>query len=146
MRPLHSRDTEHDVARAAKSARAAAILTWVYAAGFGVPAVPVAIYLNERGTLPEFMGLFPMYGGPWSSRFPDDTVVLLLIAFLLVALIVALSARLVWKGSRAGLILNLSLLPVEAVFWIGFALPIPWVVGVARVGLVASAWKWHAER
>jgi hypothetical protein len=138
--------TEHEVARSGRSARAAAVLTWVYAAGFGVPAVPVAIYLNQRGRLPEFMGLFPMYGGPWSSRLSDDTFVLLLIAFLLVALIIAWSAWLVWKGSRAGLVLNFVMLPVEAVFWIGFALPIPWVVGVARAGLVASSWKWPAGR
>lgn len=36
--------------------------------------------------------------------------------------------------------LNLALLPAEAVFWLGFALPVPWLFGVARVALVALAW------
>jgi hypothetical protein len=33
---------------------------------------------------------------------------------------------------NAGAVLNLGLLPVEAVFWIGFALPVPWLFGIAR--------------
>jgi hypothetical protein len=33
------------------------------------------------------------------------------------------------------------LLPVEAVFWYGFALPFPWLIGVLRAVLVALAWK-----
>ena len=37
--------------------------------------------------------------------------------------------------------LSLALLPVEAVFWLGFALPIPWVFGVARIAFLALAWK-----
>jgi hypothetical protein len=61
-----------------------------------------------------------------------------LIAFLIVALAVAWAAWLVWKGSRVGGILALVLLPVEAVFWIGFALPIPWVLGAARAVLLVS--------
>jgi hypothetical protein len=45
-------------------ARIAAVLTWVYAAGFGISTIPVALYLARRGTLPTFFGLFEMYGGP----------------------------------------------------------------------------------
>jgi hypothetical protein len=29
-----------------------AVLTWIYAAGFGITAVPVALYLLWRGALP----------------------------------------------------------------------------------------------
>jgi hypothetical protein len=50
-----------------RAARAAAIVTWIYAAGFGLSTVPVSIYLLKRGSLPSFLGLFDMYGGPWSS-------------------------------------------------------------------------------
>jgi hypothetical protein len=63
-----------------------AVLTWIYAAGFGITAAPVAVYLLRRGTLPEFFGLFPMYGGPWSSRVEDGILAVLLIAFLMVTL------------------------------------------------------------
>jgi hypothetical protein len=123
------------------SAQIAAVLTWIYAAGFGIPVAYVAPYLVRNGTLPTFLGLFPMYGGPWSSRVGTRTFVALLIAFAFVTLAAALAGWLVWQGSRTGAVLSLSLLPVEAVFWIGFALPIPWAFGVARVILLALAWK-----
>jgi hypothetical protein len=59
------------------TARPAAVVTWAYAAGFGLSTVPVSTYLLKRGSLP----------------------------------------------------------------WLGFALPIPWLLGAARVALVAAAWK-----
>ena len=121
--------------------RAAAIVTWVYAAGFGLSAIPVAVYLRQRGRLPTFFDLFEMYGGPWSARVSRGTFELLLIAFLVVAVAVAWTAWLVWNGSRAGAILALALIPIEIVFWIGFALPIPWLLGAARVILLLLGWK-----
>jgi hypothetical protein len=124
-----------------RSAHIAAVVTWLYAAGFGLATIPVAVYLRERGKLPTFIGLFEMYGGPWSARVTNATFTVLLLAFLVVSLVTAWSAWLVWNGSRSGAVLNLILLPVEAVFWIGFALPIPWLLGAARVVLIALAWK-----
>lgn len=40
--------------------RSAALVTWAYAAMFGAPAVPVAIFLAEQGRLPSLWGLFDM--------------------------------------------------------------------------------------
>lgn len=120
--------------------RAAAIVTWVYAAGFGIAAIPVAIFLARRGRLPNFLGLFESYGGPWSARFSDGAFIALLLAFFIVTGVAAWSAWLLWNGSKTGAVINLILLPVEAIFWFGFALPIPWVVGVARVVLVLAGW------
>jgi hypothetical protein len=37
--------------------------------------------------------------------------------------------------------LNLVLLPIEAMFWLGFALPIPWLFGIARTTLIPLAWR-----
>jgi hypothetical protein len=120
--------------------RTAAVVTWAYAASFGVPAVPVAIFLAEKGRLPSFWGLFDVYAGPWSSRLPDDRVIARLLVYSGVVLAAALSGRLLWEGRKAGAVLNLGLLPVEAVFWVGFALPVPWLVGTARLVLVVRAW------
>jgi hypothetical protein len=121
--------------------RAAAVVMWAYAAGFGLSTIPVAIYLHQRGRLPSFFGLFDMYGGPWSARLLDDAFVLRLIAFLVAMLIVAWTAWLVWNGSKAGAVLSLALLPIEAVFWLGFALPIPWLLGAARIVLLFLGWR-----
>jgi hypothetical protein len=124
------------------SARIGAVLTWLYAAGFGLTAIPVSIYLVRRGTLPWFGDMFPMYGGPWSTRVSQRTFVVLLSAFCAVTLAAATAAAMVWAGSRTGAWLTLALLPVEAVFWLGFALPIPWILAVARLALLAVAWRW----
>ena len=121
--------------------RATAIVMWAYAAGFGLSTIPVALYVQQRGRLPSFFGLFDMYGGPWSARLSDDEFVLRLIAFLVVMLVVGWAAWLVWNGSKAGAVLSLALLPIEAVFWLGFALPIPWLLGAARVVLLLVGWK-----
>ena len=69
--------TPTQVDQPAPAARAAAVVTWAYAAGFGVPTVPVAVYLVQRGRLPSFLGLFDMYAGPWSNRLGDGPFVVL---------------------------------------------------------------------
>jgi hypothetical protein len=123
------------------NAHSAAILTWAYAAGFGIPVAFVAPYLARNGTLPTFFGMFPMYGGPWSTRFGTRAFIVLLFLFLDATIAAAWAGWLVWQGSHTGAVISLALLPVEAVFWIGFALPIPWAIGIARVILLAMAWK-----
>lgn len=122
-------------------ARIDAVVTWMYAVGFGLPAIPIAIYHLNTGRLPMFFDLFPMYGGRWSGRFTPGVFSALLIAFLLVVLVTAFAAWLVWEGLRMGAVLSFALLPVEIVFWIGFDLPIPWIFGIARVVLLILAWN-----
>ena len=123
------------------TARAYAVLTWVYAAGFGAPALPVSIYLLQRGSLPWFGDLFPMYGGPWSGRLRDGQFIGLLLGYLGLMVLVAWAAGRVRRGSRRWAVISAGLLPIEAVFWLGFALPIPWLLGAARVVLLAAAWR-----
>ncbi len=125
-----------------RSLHIAAVLTWAYAAGFGIPAVPVALYLLDRGRLPIFLNMFEMYGGPWSSRgMRAERFALLLVAFFVLTVGSAVAAWYVWHASRAGAVACLVLLAVEAVFWVGFALPIPWILALATVGFLASGWS-----
>jgi hypothetical protein len=118
-----------------------AVLTWLYSAGFGLATIPVARFLLRRGRLPIFAGLFEAYGGPWFARFPARTFALILMTFLIVTLLAAWGGWEVWTGSKSGAILSLALLPIEAIFWIGFALPIPWIIGVARITFLVLAWQ-----
>ena len=66
--------------------------------------------------------------------------VALLVAFLLVTVLAAFSGWLLWNGSRVGAVLALALLPLETVFWFGFALPIPPILAAIRTALIANAW------
>ena len=121
--------------------RAAAAMTWVYAAAFGVPTFYVANHLDDNGYLPSFRGSFEMYAGPWFERHDDRTFIQLLIAFSLVLVVASLFAAMVWRGSNRGAALALAWLPVEAVFWYGFALPFPWLIGIVRAALLVAAWR-----
>jgi hypothetical protein len=55
----------------------------------------------------------------------------LLAAFLLVCAAELIAGWMLWQGRRAGIMLAIALLPVEFVFWIGFALPFGPTLGVA---------------
>jgi len=106
----------------------------------GTPGRPGQRLHPRYNRLPNFLGLFDVYAGPWWPR-AADAFTLLVLAFLGVTLLAAWSGWLLWRGSKAGAVLNLALLPMEALFWFGFALPIPWLFGVARVALVMAAWR-----
>ena len=123
-----------------RPARGAAIVTWLQSLLFGLPAIPVSLYVVRNHELPWLWDMFPMYGGPWSDSLPEWRLVLALALFLLVSLISGYGASLLWRGRRAGLLMVAGLLPIEAVFWWGFALPFPVVGGVIRAVLIALAW------
>ncbi len=84
-----------------RSARWAALVTWVYVATFGAPVIPNAAYIAQNGRLPRFLDAFAMYGGPWTVPFDEGTVLLLLLGFLVVTLAAAWAAWLVWNGSKS---------------------------------------------
>ncbi len=121
--------------------RWAAIVMWAYAGGFGLATIPVARHLLVHDRLPRFFNLFAMYGGPWSARTQPPTFVAILGLFLVLTVLVAGGAWLLWNGNRTGGMLALALIPIEAIFWYGFALPIPPVLAVIRVVLVIAGWK-----
>src|SRR3954447_19348302 len=87
-----------------------------------------------------FVG-FPTYGeGPFED-VGIHTTVPLLVAFLLVCVAELVAGWLLWRYRRLGGLLALGLLPLEFAFWIGFALPLGPVVGLARTVLVFMAWS-----
>lgn len=91
-----------------------------------------------RGLL-YFMG-FPAYGrGPF-ERVGIQTTVPLLSAFLVTCTLECVAGWLLWRGDTAGAILSLVLLAVAAVFWWGFALPIPPILGVVWTVLIIGNW------
>ena len=123
-----------------KPVPAGGVVTLVSATSFGVPAIPVAGFLLRSRRLPNFFGMFDLYAGPWSARLPDRRVATLLVGFSVVEALVGWTGLRLWRHpSRRVAAVTLGLLPVEAVFWTGFALPLPWLAGVARLVLVGGA-------
>jgi hypothetical protein len=121
--------------------RISAVLMWFIAAGFGLPAIPVAVYLLRHGRLPWLLDLFPMYGGPVDAWVGPTGYAVLILLFGAVAVVEAAIGVLLWKGRPAGAVLSLALLPVEIAFWAAFALPIPPVCAAVRLTLTLLAWR-----
>jgi hypothetical protein len=120
--------------------RAAAILSWVDGLGFGICCLPGIRNLLTGRDIPTIFG-FPAYGrGPF-ERVGIPTTVPLLSAFLLVCMLECVAGWFLWSASTTGAILALVLLPLGAVFWWGFALPIPPMFAVVRTLLLALAWR-----
>jgi hypothetical protein len=80
-------------------------------------------------------------GGPFYFNFSRGTFVALLGASLLLAFAQGWAAWLLWGGKRSGALLQFGLLPVEAAFWYGFALPIPPLLAIVRLVLTELAWR-----
>ncbi|HVD31763.1 MAG TPA: hypothetical protein VNE19_08630 [Methylomirabilota bacterium] len=121
--------------------QASSVLMWLVAAGFGIPAPFVASYLLRERTLPSFMGLFPMFGGGLFERFSPEVFAVLLGLFTALCALEAYAGWLLWNGERIGALITLALLPIEVVFWAGFAVPIPPLFAIARLGLLAAGWS-----
>jgi hypothetical protein len=120
-------------------ARAAALLSWSLGLGFGVPGVYGTWYFAGHGEVWTFLG-FPTYGdGPFESM-GIETSTTLLTMFSLVCLAELVAGWLLWRYRRSGAIIALALLPLELAFWIGFALPLGLVMGLARTALISLGW------
>jgi hypothetical protein len=84
---------------------------------------------------------FPAYGrGPF-ERVGIPTTVPLLAGFLLVCILEVIAGWLLWNGYTPGAILAIALLPVGAIFWWGFALPIPPIFALVRTILIVLSWR-----
>jgi hypothetical protein len=120
--------------------RVAAVLFWTTAVGFGVFCLPAIRNLLAGRGIPRVLG-FPAYGeGPF-ERHGLPTTVPLLTGFLLVCVLEGVAGLYLWGGHRSGAILALALLPAGAIFWWGFALPIPPLFAVVRTVLILLSWR-----
>ena len=117
-----------------------AALTMFVAAGFGLPIPWVALHLARNDELPTFMGLFPMYGGPIFGRVSQGTFTLALACFAAVCAVDLVAGCWLWSGSRDAAMLTIALLPVDVLFWYVFALPIPPLLALVRMALLAVGW------
>ena len=120
--------------------RLAAVLAWVLGFGFGLPGLYGIRHFSRTGEVWRFLG-FPTYGeGPFEEA-GVPTSVPLLAAFAAVCAGEVTTGWLLWRRRRAGRRWAVALLPVELVFWWGFALPFGPPLGLARTALVLASWR-----
>lgn len=122
------------------SIRVAAIIFILVGAGFGLSAIPVIRYILRNNDLPVMMFGIRAFSGPF-ERFGWSTFTVLLGVFAVLSLLEVLAGIWLWSGSKQGAILGLVLSGVNLVFWIGFALPFPLILGPLRVLLVLFGWR-----
>ena len=120
--------------------RVASVLLWFDGLGFGVCCLPALRNLAAGRDIPFIMG-FPAYGhGPF-ERVGIPSTVPLIGAFLLVCVLECVAGWSLWGGHKWGAVVALVLVPAGAVFWWGFALPIPPVFAVVRTILIVASWR-----
>jgi len=108
--------------------------------GFGVFIAPAVRNIAKHRDIPLVFGFKAYGGGPFETAGIETTIPLLL-AFGVVCALEIVAGSLLWGGRRSGAILGLSLLPFGAVFWWGFALPIPPLLALARSVLILVDWN-----
>ena len=113
---------------------------WLVAVGFGAPTPFVATYLLRERKLPIFMGLFPAYGGGFFERWSPEVFAMLLGLFAALSALELFAGVLLWQGEQIGALITLALMPIEIIFWAGFAVPIPPLLAVARIALLWAGW------
>ncbi len=122
------------------SIQVAAALCLLTAIGFGLPNIPAIRSPMSGGGVPLLFG-FPAYGGGYFERFGIMTSIPLLCAFLVVCVLEGIAGWLLWNSHQSGGILALALVPVGAVFCIGFSLPYPPIIAVVRTALIILNWS-----
>jgi hypothetical protein len=114
---------------------AAGVMSILAGLGFGLPGVFGLRHFRATGEVWTFLG-FPTYGGGPFESAGLKTSTGLLAAFVVVCLAEVVVGVLLIAGVGGASVLAYLLLPIEMVYWIGFALPFGPVLGIARTVLL----------
>jgi hypothetical protein len=109
------------------------------ALGWALGVLPVLRYALVHRELPMTFG-FRALSGPFEA-LGLDALLVAGIVFVAVSLLKLLAAYWTWRLRMDGLVLQLILLAISAIFWYGFALPFGPPVGLIQVVLIALSWK-----
>jgi hypothetical protein len=104
---------------------------------FGVPAT---VYMIRTGARPVIFGIHAL-SGPWTATYDHEVIVALHVIFLALTALEVPAGYWLWKSAKKGAVLGLALQPLEAIFWYGFFLPFPPLLGVLKVVLLLGGWN-----
>lgn len=118
----------------------ASFCLWFSGLGFGLPCLYGIWSLLKGKGIPYVMG-FPSYGyGPF-EKMGIHTTVPLLAGFLLVCALECIAGWQVWSSDKGGAILSFAIIPVELLFFYGFALPFGPPVLLIRLLILLFNWS-----
>ena len=117
--------------------KAAAVCSLVLGLGFGLPGAYGTWFYARQGEVWTLLG-FPTYGDGPFERWGFPTSIALLLGFVAVCIAEVVVGVLLWRDATTALWLALALLPLELMFWIGFALPFGPLLGLARTALAVA--------
>lgn len=118
----------------------ASICLWFEGLGFGIPCI-YGIWSMLKGNGIAYVMGFPSYGyGPFEKIGVHSTVPLLT-GFLFVCVLECIAGWGVWSGDKGSAVLSMAIIPVEMLFYIGFALPFGPPVLLIRVILLFISWS-----
>jgi hypothetical protein len=122
-------------------ARVAAVLTWIFAVGWLILGnAPLAVWVLSGRPLPAFPIIGELNNGAFYDWFSYRVFGYLILASVPLGVAEVLAARALWRGERRGAAQLIWLFPLEIATWIGFAWPIPPLLGVARFLFILRAW------
>lgn len=123
---------------APQPARAAAAVSYLLGLGFGLPGLYGIWHLATDDRVATVLGFPTNGGGPFES-IGIDTSAALQAGFLAVCSAEIGTGLLLWTGRRFGPASAVALLPFELAYWVGFALPLGPILGLARSLLLARS-------
>ncbi len=118
---------------------AAAILFFLDA-GWVVSFLLISTFVMLNGDLPTGMRYLAPHGRIYDA-FGLHVALAAFGLFAAISTLGVLAGLWLWRGRRRGAILGAITLVVGPVFWYGFGLPIPPLIAVLQVGLLAAGWR-----
>jgi hypothetical protein len=100
--------------------------------------LPTLAYALQRGELPVLMGI-RLLSGPF-ERLGLPALIVAGLLYAAISALKLLAAYWLAQGRRDGVVLELVLLGLSAIFWYGFALPFGPLAGVPEFILLLLAW------
>jgi hypothetical protein len=118
----------------------ASICLWISGLGFGLPCI-YGIWSIMKGKGIAYVMGFPTYGNGPFEKIGVHSTSTLLVGFLFVCALECVAGSGLWSSDKGAAILSLAIIPVEMLFFIGFALPFGPLFLIIRVILLLMSWS-----
>ncbi len=120
--------------------KTASICLWFAGLGFGLPGL-YGIWSVMKGKGMAYVLGFPTYGNGPFEKIGIHTTLPLLTGFLLVCALECIAGWGLWNNDKGSAVLSFVIIPVEMLFYIGFALPFGPPFILLRLVLLFFSWS-----